>query len=85
MKLVKLPVIFEVFRVFVAKSSIFTSIGFENVVTNTGNDHKPPANDFKPPANDHKPPASNHKRPNKPFPDSNYLIFGNKAELDRCK
>ena len=45
------------------------SVGYsENVVTKTGNNHKPRAND-------HKPPASNHKRPSKPFPNSNYLIF----------
>ena len=39
------------------------------------NDHKPPVNNHKPPANNPKPPANNRKRPNKPFPNSNYLIF----------
>ena len=75
---------------------------YSNVDTKTVNDHKPPTNhhklsaidhklpaiDYKPPVNDYKPPANNHKRPNRPFLNSNYLIFlqiGSEAELDRYK
>ena len=39
------------------------------------NNHKSPANDHKSSTNDHKPPATNHRRPNRPFPNSDYLIF----------
>ena len=47
-----------------------------DVVTKTGNDQKPLQNTtLKRPANDHKPLQRTSKRPNKPFPNSNYLIF----------
>ena len=40
-----------------------TNVMLKNVITKTGNDHKPPANNHNPPANNHKPQANDHKLP----------------------
>ena len=64
-------------------TTVVTKTGNDHKAPQTStNDHKPQSNDYKPPANNHKPPvnehklpANNQKPPNRPFPNSNYLIF----------